>query len=541
MSTEPRPVPNYYWICTLATEYQDRLELFQSRANHSVLNGICHGIERETLRITSDARLSQKRHPEKLGRSLTHPYITTDYSEALLEFITPVHCRIGDTLSFLEQLHQYTNQHIDGELLWAGSMPPLLEGDASIPIAQYGSSNIGLMKTVYREGLWHRYGKPMQTIAGIHYNFSLPEEFWALLQQYSGQEGIKAQNFRSAGYFSLIRNFLRYSWLLMYLFGASPVVSRSFFADGGEHSGLKSLDKDTLFLPYATSLRMSDMGYSNHAQSSLNICYNTLDDYVDSLSRAIRTPYPAYEAIGLKKEGKYLQLNTNLLQIENEYYSTIRPKRIARSGEKPVTALRNEGVEYVEVRCLDINPFEPLGLSELDAHFLDVFLVYCSLQSSNPIHADECAEVSNNFKTAVTEGRRPGVELRQRGQSVVLQNWGLQLLGDMTPIAEILDQANESSAFVRSLCTQREKLRDVSLTPSAQLLSTLETKGSGYIELMMSLSEKHSKSFSEHGLSDERISYFEQVAQLSVADQLARESNDKNDFDEFLQEYMVAE
>ena len=527
----------------MATEYQDRLELFQSRANHSILHGICHGIERESLRVTSDARLSQKRHPEKLGRALTHPYITTDYSEALLEFITPVHSRIGDTLSFLEELHQYACQSMKNqkELLWAGSMPPLLEGDDSIPIARYGSSNIAIMKSVYREGLWHRYGKPMQTIAGIHYNFSLPEEFWALLQQSSGQKEINTRDFRSAGYFSLIRNFLRYSWLLMYLFGASPAVSRSFFADGGAQSGLQVLDKDSLFLPYATSLRMSDMGYSNHAQSSLNICYNTLAEYVDSLSRAIRTPYPPYEAIGLKKDGKYLQLNTNLLQIENEYYSTIRPKRIARSGEKPVTALRNEGVEYVEMRCLDINPFEPLGLSALDAHFLDVFLVYCALQGSSPIQADECAEVSNNFKTAVTEGRRPGVGLKQRGQSVELQNWGLQLLDDMSPVAEILDQANESSTFVKSLCAQREKLQDVALTPSAQVLDSLETQGAGYIELMMSLSEKHFKSFSGQRLSDERAAYFEQLAQRSVADQLVTENNDRNDFGTFLQEYMAAE
>ncbi|MFK0570789.1 glutamate--cysteine ligase [Endozoicomonas sp.] len=528
----------------MATEYQDRLELFQPHANHSVLRGICHGIERESLRVTSDARLSLKYHPEKLGRPLTHPYITTDYSEALLEFITPVHCRIDDTLSFLEQLHQYTCQHLGEEVLWAGSMPPLLEGDDSIPIAQFGSSNIGLMKTVYREGLWHRYGKPMQTIAGIHYNFSFPEEFWSFLQQHSNGAGLESRDFRSAGYFALIRNFLRHSWLLMYLFGASPVVSRSFFGDGGkgaEQSGLQVLDKDSLFLPYATSLRMSDMGYSNNAQSSLSICYNTLDEYVECLSRAIRTPYSPYEAIGLKKAGKYLQLNTNLLQIENEYYSTIRPKRIARSGEKPVTAIRNEGVEYVEVRCLDTNPFEPLGISEVDAHFMDVFLVYCALQSSAPIHASECAEVSNNFKTVVMEGRRPGVELQQKGQSVTLKNQGLQLLDEMAPIAELLDEANDSSLFVDSLSAQKAKLNDVSLTPSAQLLDTIEAEGISYLELMMSLSRKHAKGFSEHDMSAERISYFEQVAQRSIADQLARESNDKKGFDEFLKDYMAAD
>ncbi len=525
----------------MATEYQNYLELFQPSVNHSVLRGICHGIEREGLRITTDARLSLKPHPEKLGRALTHPYITTDYSEALLEFITPVHCRIDDTLSFLSELHQYTCRSMPDEMLWAGSMPPLLEGDESIPIAQYGNSNIGQMKSIYRKGLLYRYGKPMQAIAGIHYNFSLPEQYWRLLQQHSGAGEIALQDFCSAGYFSLIRNFLRYSWLLMYLFGASPAVSKSFFADGGAQSGLQAFDKDTLYMPFATSLRMSDMGYSNHAQSSLNICYNSLGEYVDSLSKAIRTPYPAYEAIGLKKEGAYLQLNTNLLQIENEYYSNIRPKRTARSGEKPVTALRNEGVEYIEVRCLDINPFEPLGLNAQDAHFLDTFLLYCALQDSKPVLADECIEVGENFKTAVLEGRRPGVQLTNKGQPIALQTWGEKLLAEMEPVAEILDRAMSSTEFSNSLKAQRHKLSDVSLTPSARVLQALEAEGASYVELMMSLSKKHTLEFSKNHLSAKRASYFAQIAQRSIVDQKVRECGDKQGFDEFLRDYMAAD
>ncbi len=526
----------------LTTEYQDRLGLFQSRANHFALLGICHGIERESLRVTPDARISLTRHPKKLGHPLTHPYITTDYSEALLEFVTPVHSLIGDSLSFLEQLHQFAFQNMANELLWAGSMPPRLGGDDSIPIAQYGSSNIGLMKTVYREGLWHRYGKPMQTIAGIHYNFSLPEAFWELL--YSGNSDDKAYA-RSAGYFSLCRNFVRYSWLLMYLFGASPAVSRTFFGDREDiirQAGLQTLDDDTLYLPYATSLRMSDMGYSNDAQSSLKICLNSLGEYVDCLFKAINTPYPPYEAIGLRDDltGKYLQLNTNLLQIENEYYSNIRPKRIARSGEKPVTALRREGVEYVEVRCLDINPLEPLGISELDAHFLDVFLVYCALQDSAPIGDDEAVEHSDNFKATVMEGRRPGLALTHNGQPVLLKTWAEQLLDDMAPIADLLDQANNSTLFTRVLTMQRAKLADASLTPSARLLHTMTTANVGYLELMMSLSAEHAEGFFARNLDDERLAYFREIASRSIDDQIAAQAKDKVGFDEFLQAYMVA-
>ncbi len=526
----------------LTTEYQDRLGLFQSRANRCTLLGICHGIERESLRVTQDARISLTRHPEKLGHPLTHPYITTDYSEALLEFVTPVHSLIGDSFYFLEQLHQFTFQNMDGQLLWAGSMPPRLAGDKSIPIAQYGSSNIGLLKTVYREGLWHRYGKPMQTIAGIHYNFSLPEAFWELLYPGCGNDKVGVH---SAGYFSLCRNFVRYSWLLMYLFGASPTVSRTFFGgreDIIRQAGLQALDDDTLYLPYATSLRMSDMGYSNDAQSSLKICLNSLNEYVDCLFRAINTPYPPYEAIGLRNgAGKYLQLNTNLLQIENEYYSNIRPKRIARSGEKPVTALRKEGVEYVEVRCLDINPFEPLGISETDAHFLDIFLIYCALHDSAPVYDDEVAENSGNFKATVTQGRRPGLSLMHNGRPVLLQTWGKQLLDDMAPIADLLDQANNSASFTSTLEMQRARLADTSLTPSARLLDAMTTRGMGYVELMMALAAEHAEGFFARSLDDERLVYFREIAYRSIEDQVMLQAKDKMDFDQFLQAYMVAQ
>lgn len=524
----------------MTTQYQGYLKLLQQAEHQHVLRGICHGIEREGLRITSESRLSQKTHPEALGKALTHPYITTDYSEALLEFITPVHSRIEDTLRFLSELHQYNNHYSGNELLWAGSMPPILEGDEQIPIAQYGHSNIGQMKSVYREGLAHRYGKAMQTIAGIHYNFSLPEKFWELRLD-SSHSSRDLQSFRSEGYLSLIRNFRRYSWLLMYLFGASPAASKSFFPKTDGNFGLESLGSDTLYSPYGTSLRMSDFGYTNNAQSNLNICYNTLEEYVDSLTNAIHTPYQPYEHIGLKQEGKYLQLNTNLLQIENEYYSTMRPKRIARSGEKPITALRRQGIEYVEVRCLDINPFEPLGLSQLDAHFQDVFLVYCALKGDSVLTAGECREVEDNFSTVVSEGRKPELMLTHNQQPVSLKLWGTQLLDYMLPVAAQLDQTNETHLFTDSVKAQQSKVDDVALTPSAQVMAAMERQTMGYVDLVQSLSRQHSEYFHQQLLSPERLAYFQQVAQRSRVDQQAREAREEKTFDEFLVDYFTSE
>ncbi|WP_062264436.1 glutamate--cysteine ligase [Endozoicomonas arenosclerae] len=524
----------------MTSQYESRLQLLQQSSNQNLLSGIRHGIEREGLRVTADARLSQRSHPEVLGKTLTHPYITTDYSEALLEFITPVYCKVEDVMKFLEELHSYTSRNLGGEAIWAGSMPALLEGEQSIPIARYGDSNPGTMKYVYREGLAHRYGKAMQTIAGIHYNFSLPESLWQLLSESEGSDH-SLEGFQSESYLAMIRNFRRYSWLLMYLFGASPAVSKSFFTQDSPSEPLEKLDEDTLYMPWATSLRMSDLGYTNNAQSSLSICYNTLGEYVSSLSAAIKTPYEPYEAIGLKSEGNYLQLNTNLLQIENEYYSNIRPKRIAKRGEKPLTALSNYGVEYVEVRCMDINPMEPLGLSTTDAAFLDVFLMFTALMDSPEIGHEECQRVTENFARTVSEGRRPGLTLNDEQGPVVLKDWGLRLIDKMAPMAEMLDQANDSQLFSESLHQQREKLLDAEKTPSAQILQVLKNSGDSYIDWILKQSEVHSGYFSEQNIQPERLEYFARIAEESRADQERLESLDTTDFDEFLKRYFESE
>ncbi len=416
-------------------------------------------------------------------------------------------------------------------MLWAGSMPCLLAGDQNIPVAQYGKSNIGQMKTTYREGLSHRYGKAMQTIAGLHYNFSLPEAFWTLLNTSS-----------SEGYLALIRNFRRYSWLLMYLFGASPAMDSSFFDPSENNPGLEKLGRDTLFLPYATSLRMSDMGYTNNAQSSLNICYNTLEEYIESLWQAIQTPYKPYQQIGIKSpEGEFKQLNANVLQIENEYYSTIRPKRISHSGEKPLTALSQSGVEYVEVRCIDINPFEPLGINHQDADFLDIFLMYCAIQESMPIEAQECRNVTYNFERTVLEGRRPGLQLNTPDGSRLLTQWGTDLLDNMLPIVQLMDSISNTSRYSDSFRQQREKLANSAMTPSGKVLSALSNEPVSHIEFMLGQSQRHQRLFKQHELTPERIKYFQQIAQRSRLDQAAIEKADTVNFETFLQQYQLAD
>ncbi|MDG2375535.1 MAG: glutamate--cysteine ligase, partial [Woeseiaceae bacterium] len=320
---------------------RERIHRLSEQGSRDIISGGRKGIEKESLRVLPDGRLVDTPHPSALGSALTNSYITTDFSEALLEFVTPAYANTWETLRVLCEIHQFTYDRMDDELLWVTSMPCLMTEDNDIPLAQYGTSNVGRMKTVYRKGLGHRYGKRMQTIAGIHYNYSLPEQFWSEFAELEGSTA-SVDDFRSAAYMGLVRNFRRYGWLILYLFGASPALCKSFL--GGQASDLEFFNENTLYRPFATSLRMSDLGYSNNSQAQLKISVNSVDQYIDDLTRAICKTAPEFEEIGVKVDGEYRQLRASQLQIENEFYSPIRPKRVARSGERPTSALRRRGV-----------------------------------------------------------------------------------------------------------------------------------------------------------------------------------------------------
>ena len=515
-----------------------RLALLGDTAHLPLLTQCLHGIERETLRVDANGALAQSEHPRALGSALTHGQITTDYSEALLEFITPAEPDPADTLADLDRIHRFAADQLEGEYLWSPSMPGLLPDEADIPIARYGSSNIGRLKYVYRQGLALRYGKTMQCIAGIHYNFSLAEGLWPLLQQLDGDTQ-SARDYQSAAYIALIRNFRRYSWLLMYLFGASPALDASFLR--GRPHQLQQLDKDTLYLPYATSLRMSDLGYQSSAQSGLTPCYNDLTSYTESLRAAVATPYPAYAEIGTKDaNGEWLQLNTNIIQIENEYYSSIRPKRVTYSGERPIQALMSRGVQYVEVRCLDINPYLPLGIDLDQARFLDTFILFCALQDSPLLKSSVCRACTDNFLSTVKEGRRPGLLLQRDGEQIELQRWAGELLDAFAPIATLLDRAYGGDAYQTALHLQRRKVEDVSLTPSARVLADLQDSGESFRDFALRQSKTHAATFRAQPLSPEQHAAFIAMADASLAEQAELERAPNGDFDGFVAAYQAS-
>ncbi len=511
-----------------------RIARLISHGGPSLAGGL-RGLEKEALRVTLDGRVAQTPHPPALGSALTHPWITTDYSEALMEFVTPPFEETGECLEFLENIHRYVYSHLDeGELLWAASMPCIVEGDRSIPIAHYGTSNSGLMKHVYRQGLGHRYGRAMQAISGIHFNYSLPEAFWeAFVEQ--EQRGGEVRAVRDESYFALLRNYWRYGWILLYLFGASPAVCKSFLR--GRDRGLPEFDARTRFGPDATSLRMSDLGYRNTNQASVRLSPNSLDDYLAGLEAAMSTPFPAYERIGTLVDGEWRQLSSNVLQIENEYYGYVRPKQIARSGERPSRALRREGVRYVEVRALDVNPFEPCGLCAADVRFLETFLIFCLLHSSERLSEEEAAALENNHSRVAAAGRRPGLQLSIDGRSATLTEWGRELLAAMAPVAELLD-GGSGGACARAVADQRSKVEDPDCTPSARVLEAMSRNRSSFFEFAMAASEQRRDEFVARGpLPDDVRDAFDVAAETSLADQTRLESEDDRSFSEFLASY----
>lgn len=470
-----------------------------------------------------------------LGAALTHPYITTDYSEALPELVTPPQRTQWETLQFLCDLHAFIARRLGGELLWPASMPCHLPADDEIPIAYYGPSNQGRMKTVYRYGLGYRYGRAMQAIAGVHFNYSLPSEFWPEYREHERRTE-SLRTFRAGELMGLVRNYRRSAWLVTYLFGASPALTRSFRPNG--HELLTELDADTWFAPFATSLRMSDLGYQNKTQGRLSIRANSLAEYVAGMRAAVTTEEPRYAAIGVQVAGEYRQLNANTLQIENEYYSTIRPKPSKASAQRPLVALTQGGVDYVEVRTLDLSSADPVGVNQSQLRFVEALLVYCLLAPSPPIGEAEQAEIDARDLTVAREGRRPGLTFREGGRERGLRERGLELVAGVRAVAELLDA--DAEGYCAALDAAVRALEEPEHTPSATLLAALRSEQASFADYTLALAKSHAAYFRDFALSPERELALERAAARSLEEAAALAGRARPSFEAYLRDFLAS-
>jgi glutamate--cysteine ligase len=506
----------------------------RAEALSPALKGLRRGIEKESLRIRADGALADSPHPQALGSALTHPNITTDFSESQLELITGVHGTIDGCIQELTELHQVVYRNLGEELLWCASMPCKLPADERIPIARYGSSNLGRMKSIYREGLSRRYGRRMQVISGIHYNFSLPEEAWLLLRQGEAEADIR---YRDQRYLALIRNFRRHAWLLPLLLGSAPAACGSF-VDGRRHA-LSAWEGGTVFAPFATSLRMGGLGYQSDAQASLSVSYNDLAGYAADLNQALTVPYAPYEAIGLRDGDGYRQLATTLLQIENEFYGAIRPKPRFVSGVRPLHGLGENGIAYIEVRSIDVNPFRPVGIDADTLRFLDIFLLHCLLSDSPPDTPQEVTAIVRNQRLVAEAGRDPGLVLDRTGEPVRPIDWAGELLRECEPIAASLDEAYGGTQYQGVLRAMGRSLADPATLPSARVLEQVErVHGKSFPDFVLAQSRRHRDDILSRPLPPEVASRYAALAERSLADQRRMEAADDQPFEAYRRRYL---
>ena len=516
----------------MVQELHNRLQALANLGNNPLSGGL-KGIEKESLRITDNGSLAMSDHPAGLGSALTNNYITTDFSEALLEFVTPTSKTAEHALSHLIDIHKFTFHQLDQELLWPASMPCHIPPNTKIPLAKYGFSNIGQMKTIYRRGLGYRYGRHMQMISGIHFNYSLPQGFWEIYQDIL-KDNSDLNNFKSEQYLRLIRNFKRIGWLVLYLFGASPALCKSFLSNSSKH--METFKTGTNFEQYGTSLRMSDLGYSNQSQSSIDISVNGLEQYINDLENAIRTPEPIFKEIGIKVDNIHRQLNTNLLQIENEYYSSIRPKRVAKSGERPTAALMRGGIEYIEVRSLDLNLFEPCGIDQNTILFMEVLLIYCLLIESPELSSEELKEISSNHAATANFGRDPLLSLVRNGTSISIKEWSNEILNGVLAVANELDQQNKD--YSDSVKEMKKLVDNPDETPSAKILSHMKKQDLEFSEFALEMAKSHCKYFANNNESnDEKLNFYKREALASIQRQKDIESSETLSLEDYLQKY----
>ncbi len=495
------------------------------------------GVEKEGLRVSKKGGLSQAAHPEVLGCALTHPNITTDFSESLIELVTPPTNSAKKTLDFLADTQHYLYYHLPKDQnFWPASMPCVIRGETYIPIAKYGKSNRGMMKTIYRRGLANRYGSVMQTIAGVHFNYSFSQDFLSKCHSLlNPDEDLKY--FINDNYMALTRNIVRYGWVIPYLFGSSPTVCKSFLNGYHKHS-LVEFNDSTLYEPYATSLRMGDVGYQNLREDEVGVKanYNSLSHYINSLKVGMRSNCSEYEKIGVKSGGEYQQLNTNILQIENEYYASVRPKPSAQECERPLDSLNSSGISYIELRSLDVNPIIPLGIDEPQIHFLEAFMLFCLLKDSPIISTREQFEIDNNDQLVAHEGRKPGLTLRRRSQTVLLKDWGSEIMQEIELCSRLFGEN-----YKQDVVNISRRIKNPELTPSFVILSDMRDRKQGFFDYTNSFAKRYRREFLNNNINKQHFKYLDEQAKISCKKQQEIEEADNISFDKFLQEYFSKE
>jgi glutamate--cysteine ligase len=498
-------------------------ELLINRLNDLKNNGffddlvIKRGIEKEFFRVDKKGFISKRSHPKSLGSALKNKYITTDFSEAQVELVTPTFEDVDELYDFLYSLHVFVANNIEGdEMLWPFSMPPKIKDESEINIGYYHQSGEGLLKHVYRRGLKVRYGATMQCVSGMHYNFSINQSSFSTLINSTDQKSI------NEAYLGLMRNFKRIFWFVLSEFGQTNVVDKSFVKN--RNHSLNELNKNDLYLENATSLRMSEIGYQSEAQKSLDIKYNSLSGFLQKIKDAITVPFEDYKKKGLlDSNGEYHQISDGIIQIENEYYDSIRPKRSASNNLRPYDLLKDFGIEYLEIRGVDICPSDITGMSKHHIRFLDLILIYCLISPSPKMTSKEKNEIDSNERVSIYEGKSKSSKININGNKVSIKNARKDMFENLKNIADFMNDRDLFHAAINHVTKlPKGELPKVSfhkdgIEKSKSNLSELKSSEGKYIDSIKKEAELSLEELEKmHRTSEEEMNEFVKNYNLSL-------------------------
>lgn len=483
-------------------DFRQAIQYFGKGDRARKLLGGLWGLEKEAHRVLQTGELALTDHPEAFGNKLHHPTITVDFAESQLELVTPPHPSIRDVYNELHAIYDEAEQAIGEERLWPLSMPPILPEEERIPIARFDRSEQGRLQEIYRKSLALRYGIKMQMISGLHYNYSFsPALIDALFERWGDERGggKDRRTFTDAIYFKFARNFLRYRWLLIYLFGASPAADptyHSVICDELRWIGKcfpDCCDAIHHYEKYAVSLRVSRFGYSERAGITSRVSYNDMAGYVRDLETLLTTTNPRYEQIGLYQNGEQVQLNTNLLQTESEFYSSIRLKRRPAPGESTLEAIKNRGIDYAEIRLLDLNPYERVGIGYDAMHFLHLFMLYCLLEDSPPFTDEEYERTQDNHHLVSLYGRKPELRLYsyKREGKIRLTDWAENVFKQLEQLAAVMSEADGNAIWKEAVAAEWAKVCDPDLLPAAKMMREMAENGETPTEFGLRMIARH--------------------------------------------------
>ena len=413
------------------------------------------GIEWESLRAKGDGNLSLTPHPEVFGDKLTNPVVTTDFSESQIEIITPTFNSIDEAFDNFSLLSDIVNASLpEDEYLWFQSIPCILPYWDQIPIAQY--SEDGQSSQKYREDLAKKYGVKKQMISGVHFNFSFSDELLNKLYAMESSD-LTFKEFKNNVYLKVARNYIRHCWLIIYLTGCS-IGSHKTFSNDCIHLMDEQDDYGSYYSTKGPSFRNASCGYKNLKE--LYPSYDSVQEFVNDINKFI---------------------DDGDLSEAKELYTQIRLK--PKNPQDMLNSLENDGIEYVEIRTLDINPFYKCGLVRHDMKFLHLFLIYMFLKDESD-YKDWQKEAKFNEEATAESAYVESMRLLRDGKEVTLKSWASEIINEMYGMCEVLgiDEAATLSLMLN-------RISNPDLTYGKRLLNLI--RENGYINTHVELSKNN--------------------------------------------------